>query len=95
MYGYTRRLGYHPLLATCAETGEVLHARLRKGSSQRGVNRFVEELIARVRRARRDGPVDAASRFGVLVLCADRHAGSLGGRLVHHCRVTQAAAGLH
>jgi hypothetical protein len=50
-YGYTRKLGYHPLLATLAETGEVLHARLRKGSSQRGTKRFVEELIARVRRA--------------------------------------------
>ena len=50
-YGYTRKLGYHPLLATVAETGEVLHARLRKGSSQRGAKRFVEELIARVRRA--------------------------------------------
>lgn len=50
-YGYTRVLGYHPLLATRADTGEVLHARLRKGSSQRGAKRFVEELIARVRRA--------------------------------------------
>lgn len=29
----------------------MLHARLRKGSSQRGTNRFVEELIARLRRA--------------------------------------------
>jgi hypothetical protein len=28
-YGYTRVLGYHPLLATRADTGEVLHARLR------------------------------------------------------------------
>jgi Transposase DDE domain group 1 len=50
-YGYTKQLGYHPLLATCAETGEVLHARLRKGSSQRGAKRFVEELVARLRRA--------------------------------------------
>ncbi len=50
-YGYTRVLGYHPLLATRAETGEILHTRLRKGSSQRGAKRFVEELIARVRRA--------------------------------------------
>ena len=47
-YGYTRQLGYHPLLATRAETGEVVHARLRKGSSQRGANRFIEELIARL-----------------------------------------------
>jgi Transposase DDE domain group 1 len=51
VYGYTRVLGFHPLLATRADTGEVLHARLRKGSSQRGHKRFVEELIARVRRA--------------------------------------------
>ncbi|MDE3085744.1 MAG: IS1380 family transposase [Acidobacteriota bacterium] len=50
-YGYTRVLGYHPLLAVWAATGEVLHARLRKGSSQRGVKRFCEELVARVRRA--------------------------------------------
>jgi hypothetical protein len=50
-YGYTRVLGYHPLVATAAATGEVLHARLRKGSSQRGHKRFVSELVARVRRA--------------------------------------------
>ena len=50
-FGYTKVLGYHPLVATSAETGEVLHARLRKGSSQRGTKRFAEELIARVRRA--------------------------------------------
>jgi hypothetical protein len=25
-YGYTGQLGYHPLLATRADTGEVLHA---------------------------------------------------------------------
>lgn len=52
-FGYTRRRGYHPLLATRADTGEVLHIRLRKGSagSPRGVLRFVDELIARVARA--------------------------------------------
>lgn len=49
-YGYTHRLGYHPVLATRADTGEVLHARMRKGSSQRGHGRFVQELVARVRR---------------------------------------------
>jgi hypothetical protein len=56
-YGYTGRLGYHPLLATRADTGEVLHARMRKGSSQRGHRRFVEELVARVRRCGVDGEV--------------------------------------
>jgi hypothetical protein len=50
-YGYTKVLGLHPLVATWADTGEVLHTRLRKGSSQRGHKRFTEELIARVRRA--------------------------------------------
>jgi hypothetical protein len=56
-YGYTRQLCYHPLLATRADTGEVLHARLRKGSSQRGAKRFCEELVARVRRAGAGGPL--------------------------------------
>lgn len=52
-YGYTKVLGYHPLLATRADTGEVLHARMRKGAAntQRGARRFIDELIARVRRA--------------------------------------------
>jgi len=52
-YGYTRQLGYHPLLATRADTGEVLHARQRTGraASGRGAERFVNELAGRVRRA--------------------------------------------
>jgi hypothetical protein len=56
-YGYTRTLGYHPLLATRADTGEVLHARLRKGSANtaRGIVRFVDELVARLRRAGASG----------------------------------------
>ncbi len=29
-YGYTHTLGYHPLVATRADTGEMLHARMRK-----------------------------------------------------------------
>jgi len=56
-YGYTRVLGYHPLLATWASTGEVLHARMRKGSSQRGHKRFIQELVVRVRRAGASGPL--------------------------------------
>jgi hypothetical protein len=56
-FGYTRRRGYHPLLASRAGTGEVLHVRLRRGqaASQRGVLRFAEELIARVARAGASG----------------------------------------
>ena len=63
-YGYTRQLGYHPLLATRADTGEVLHARLRKGSSQRGHKRFVEELIARVRRCGASGALTMRADSG-------------------------------
>lgn len=57
-YGYTHKLGYHPILATRAETGEVLHIRARRGSANtsRGALRFVEELIARVARAGATGP---------------------------------------
>jgi hypothetical protein len=56
-YGYTKLLGYHPILATRADTREVLHIRLRKGSAntQKGILRFTEELIARVARAGADG----------------------------------------
>ena len=52
-YGYTQLLGYHPILATRADTRETLHSRLRKGSanSQKGIVRFCDELIARVARA--------------------------------------------
>jgi Transposase DDE domain group 1 len=57
-FGYTRVRGYHPILATRADTGEVLHIRLRTGSanSSRGMLRFCDELIARVDRAGADGP---------------------------------------
>lgn len=63
-YGYTRQLGLHPLLATRADTGEILHARMRKGSagSGRGAQRFFREAIGRVRRA---------GATGTLVLRAD------------------------
>ncbi len=58
-YGYTKVLGYHPILATRADTGEILHARLRKGSANthRGTKRFVEELVARLRRCGATGRI--------------------------------------
>jgi len=63
-YGYTKLLGYHPILATRADSREALHIRLRKGSAntQRGMLRFTEELIARV---------DRAGATGVKLLRAD------------------------
>ncbi len=63
-YGYTKRLGYHPLIATLAATGEILHARMRKGSSQRGHKHFAQELITRIRRAGASGPVTLRADSG-------------------------------
>jgi hypothetical protein len=56
-FGYTKQRGYHPLVASRAGTGEVLHVRLRTGkaNSSRGVLRFADELIARVKRAGASG----------------------------------------
>jgi Transposase DDE domain group 1 len=56
-YGYTKLLGYHPILATRSDTREVLHIRLRKGSvnTQKGMLRFTDELIARVSRTGASG----------------------------------------
>jgi Transposase DDE domain group 1 len=56
-YGYTKLFGYHPILATRADTRETLHIRLRKGSAntQKGMLRFTDELIARVTRAGASG----------------------------------------
>jgi hypothetical protein len=58
-FGYTRVLGYHPILATRADTGEVCHARMRKGSANtaRGARRFIDELVARLRRAGARGEI--------------------------------------
>jgi hypothetical protein len=58
-FGYTQTLGYHPLIATRASTLETLHIRMRRGSAntQRGAKRFLDELIARVRRAGATGEI--------------------------------------
>ena len=72
-YGYTKKLGYHPLLATRADTGEVLFARMRRGSANtaRGVIRFVDELAASLGRAGATGSmtVRADSGFWSWKLC--------------------------
>ena len=85
-YGYTRRLGYHPLLATRADTGEVLHARLRKGAANtgRGAARFVDELVGRVPPRRRQRRADLAGRLGVLVGQGHRRLPPPRGPLLDH-----------
>jgi hypothetical protein len=65
-YGYTHTLGYHPLVASRADTGEVLHARQRTGraNTARGTTRFVDELAARVRRAGASGELTIRADSG-------------------------------
>jgi len=52
-FGYTRVRGYHPQLATCAQTGQVLMCRLRGGAAgaARGAASFLTETVSRVRGA--------------------------------------------
>ena len=68
-FGYTKVLGYHPILATRADTGEVLHARMRKGSGQHPARR--PPLPRRADRPRpsrrRHRPAHGAGRLRVLV----------------------------
>jgi hypothetical protein len=56
-FGYTKVRGYHPQLATCAQTGQVLMSRLRGGSAgaARGAKSFLTETISRVRDAGASG----------------------------------------
>ena len=66
-FGYTKVRGYHPQLATCAQTGQVLMSRLRGGSAgaARGASSFLTETVSRVRNAGATGqlPVRADSAF--------------------------------
>ena len=93
-YGYTRVLGYHPLLATRADTGEVLHARLRQGRAS-GERTASSPSSSPGAPGWRDGTVDIAGRFGVLVLRADRHVGTARSRLVDHRQPQRADQGLY
>jgi hypothetical protein len=63
-FGYTNIRGYHPQLATCAETGQVVFCRLRGGAAgaARGAKSFLTETISRVR---------AAGATGELTIRAD------------------------
>ncbi|MGH7610741.1 MAG: IS1380 family transposase [Candidatus Dormibacteria bacterium] len=79
-FGYTKVRGYHPLLATRAETGEVLHSRLRGGSAHtaRGAVGFLRETFARVVEAGASGLITLRADSGFYsqkVLTTCRRAG--------------------
>lgn len=96
--GYTGVRGYHPLLATRAGTGEVLHARARKGSagSGRGALRFCEELIARVRRAGAEGEIlvraDSAFYSGRVISYLERKGCLYSISVTQHKRIAERIA---
>lgn len=76
-FSYLGVRGYHPLIASLADTGELLHTRLRGGNatSGRGAGSFVAETISRVRHA---------GAVGALTLRAD--SGFYAAAVVSACR---------
>ena len=80
-FTYNHVRGYHPLYATVAGTGDVVHSRLRGGNanSGRGASSFVTETFGRVRAAGATGPLtlraDAGFYMGT-VAAACRKAGA-------------------
>jgi hypothetical protein len=77
VFAYTGVRGYHPLVASLAGTGELLHTRLRGGNAASGwgAGTFAAETLARVR--------DAGAR-GDLTVRAD--SGFYAGTVVSACR---------
>lgn len=90
----TGRRGYHPILAVAAGTGDVLHARLRRGRTNdaSGAPGFVTETLSRIRAAGVRGPVVLRADTGfylgdVLAACRKAGAGfSLGARMIGRMR---------
>jgi hypothetical protein len=90
----TGRRGYHPILAVAAGTGDVLHARLRRGRTNdaSGAPDFVTETISRIRGMGVAGPVVLRADTGfyladVLTACSRAGVGfSLGARMIGRMR---------
>jgi hypothetical protein len=79
-FGHTKVRGYHPLLASLAQTGEMLGARLRGGNAHtaRGAAGFLTQMFNRVRRCGASGPMVCRADSGFYnrnVTAACRRAG--------------------
>ena len=94
-YGHTKVLGYHPLVAVRSDTGEVLHSRMRSGSSQRGNVHFARETLARVRRLARDASVTVRADSGFfsyeMIAAIGAHGASYSITIPHNAKVKAAA----
>ena len=90
----TGRRGYHPLLAVLGGTGDVVHARLRRGRSNdaTGAGSFLAEALCRLRAAGAGGPVVLRADTGfsladILAVCRRHHVGfSFGARMIGRMR---------
>ena len=99
-YGYTKCLGYHPVVATRAGTGEILFSRMRKGSagSSRGINRFIDELAGILTRAKATGAMTVRADSGFwswqLLRTLDRHKMAWSITVTNNAKVQAAIAAI-
>ena len=90
----TGRRGYHPLLAVISGTGDIAHARLRRGRSNDATAAplFINETISRLRQAGATGQIVLRADSGFYlhdVVAACRAADvrfSIGARMIGHLR---------
>ena len=97
-YGHTKVLGYHPLVAVRSDTGEVLHSRMRSGSSQRGNEHFARETLARVRRLGAHAAVTVRADAGFfsydMIAAIGAHGASYSITIPQNAKVKAAAAAI-
>ena len=97
-YGHTKVLGYHPLVAVRSDTGEVLHSRLRSGSSQRGNVHFARETLARVRRLAAHAAVTVRADAGFfsydMIAASGAHNACYSITIPHNAKVKAAIAAI-
>ena len=81
-FGYTKVRGYHPQLATLAETGQVVFSRLRGGpaGAARGAKSFLTETISRLRAAGATGALTVRADSAFYSRAVLSTAGKLGVR---------------
>ncbi|HEY8620161.1 MAG TPA: IS1380 family transposase [Dermatophilaceae bacterium] len=74
---YAKVRGYQPFLAVAAESGEVLHCRLRSGnaSPHRGAAHFLDQTLGRVRRSGAQGEIVVRADSGFYI-----------EKLIHACQ---------
>jgi hypothetical protein len=99
-FGYTKVRGYHPQLATCAQTGQILFSRLRGGSAgaARGAASFLTETVSRVRHAGATGPLtvraDSACYSQAVLLTARKFDVRFSVTVRHNRRIRAAIAAI-